>query len=410
MDFWAWLVQSGLISGDPTYYSSGRATSAEYAHAIREAIRHLPYDLNARADFYNRLQQASGFAGDYNYYVSGDIAQSEYENLINVASGALRDRAYTANPVSTPANPAPAPAPAPSPTPPPTPPPPVPQPPAPPPVPTPTPIDYRARAAALYPFLPPSLLDIFAEKWAESGDPDLALAETRADSRYDSYFPGIKRSDGSLRMSESEYLGRIDGYHMALSQYGLNSTLFSNHFTEMIEGELDPSELATRLGAAYDQIITAMPTVRDYYSANYGVALTDEAIFASFIDPELGNAILNQRIAVSQIGGAGAAYGFQLDLAFAERIRQQGVNFGQANQAFAEAAYQIPVLNALAQRFDTNDPNVDIGEFTSASIFQDPNQMRRFNRLRNASTSSFTETLGGVATTQSGAVVGLSQR
>lgn len=286
--------------------------------------------------------------------------------------------------------------------------PPVPQPPPPPPPPASTPIDYRARAAALYPFLPPSLLDVFAEKWADTGDVDLALAETRADSRYDSYFPGIKRADGSLRMSESEYLGRIDGYHMALSQFGLNSTVFSNHFVEMIEGDLDPSELASRLGAAYDQIITAMPGVRAFYSANYGVDMTDEAIFASFIDPDLGNAILNQRIAVSQIGGAGAAFGFQIDLAFAERIRQQGLGATQANKAFAEAAYQIPILDTLARRFDT-DPDVDLIEFTNASIFADPAQIRRLNRIRGAETSSFTDPLGTIRTGSDFAVTGLGE-
>lgn len=412
MDFWDWLVHTGLISGDASAYRTGKygdgniVSSADYQHALRTAMANLSgaSDPTARYEFFRRLQQAGGLVAtdSLDYWADPARTPTEFEQVVSAATprlvGALPSGSGSVpSPVPTPT---PTPEPRPNPT--------TPTP-TPTPTPTSTPVDFRARAAALYPFLPPSLLDIFADKWAASGDPNLALAETRADSRYDSYFPGIKRSDGSLRMSEAEYLGRIDGYHMALSQFGLNSTVFSNHFIEMIEGDLDPSELASRLSSAYDQVITAMPGVREFYATNYGVDLTDEAIFASFIDPELGNAILNQRIAVSQIGGAGAAFGFQIDLAFAERIRQRGLGASQANQAFAEAAYQIPILDTLAQRFDT-DPTFDLSEFAGASIFADPAQLRRIKRIRGAEASTFSENLGGVRTGEDFAVTGLSPR
>lgn len=296
----------------------------------------------------------------------------------------------------------------------------APAPPSPPPIPdvptpdepatpTPEPIDWRARAAALLPYLPPALLDVFATNWERSGDANLALAETRSDPRYDSFFPGIKREDGSLRLSESEYLSRVDGYKLALGQYGLNPGVFQNQFVGMIEGELTVPEFAARLGAAYDQILGQMPEVREFYAAEYGLALSDQAIFASFIDPEIGNAVLERRITSAQIGGAGLAQGFGVDLAYAESLRERGVSGSQAQQFFGEAAFQIPVLDRLAGRFGV-DRDVDLGEFTQASIFADPAQRRRFDRLRRAESSTFTDQSGVVARSEDRTIRGLSQR
>ncbi|HLE81843.1 MAG TPA: hypothetical protein VJA25_11175, partial [Dehalococcoidia bacterium] len=88
MNFWQWLVQAGLIAGDPNYYL-GQVAPEEYAHAIRTAINNLNYasDPTAKTEFYRRLKEAGAYEGDPNYYASGGIAQSEIDNLINVSSG-----------------------------------------------------------------------------------------------------------------------------------------------------------------------------------------------------------------------------------------------------------------------------------------------------------------------------------
>lgn len=97
MEFWQWLVQSGLIKGDPTYYSSGKATADEYKHAIRTAIGGLATasDPRAATELYNRLKAAGAISGDMNYYIGGKAAPAEIENLINVA-GTFFDKQPTA--------------------------------------------------------------------------------------------------------------------------------------------------------------------------------------------------------------------------------------------------------------------------------------------------------------------------
>ncbi len=271
------------------------------------------------------------------------------------------------------------------------------------------PIDFRAAAANLFPTFPPALLDVFADAWARFGDPNLALAEVRQNPLYDTIFPGLKRDDGSLRMTESEYLARIDGYKLALSQFNLNPSNFSGRFVEMVEGELTAGQFASRLSSAFDQIITQMPEIREFYSNNFGIGMTDESIFASFLDTDLGDAILNRRISQAQIGGSGAAAGFNIDLAFSERLRQRGLGLAQAQGFFGDAASRLPTLSRLATRFGL-DKSFDITEFAGANIFGDPVQQRRIGRLLGASASSFSERLGTVRTEDDLTLSGLSPR
>ena len=270
-------------------------------------------------------------------------------------------------------------------------------------------IDFRSRAQALFPWLPPALLDIFADAWATTGDRELALAITRADPQYDQFFPGIKRADGSLRLSEAEYLARIDGYKLALTQFNLNPANFSGQFAQMIEGELTAGQFASRLSSAFEDIITSMPEIREFYAENFGIAMTDESIFASFLDPDLGDAIINRRISQAQIGGAGAAAGFTIDLAFTEQLRQQGLQLGTAQAFFGDAAFQVPVLTRLALRFGL-DKTFDITEFAAGTILGDPAERRRQRRLFGGESSSFSERLGTVRTEESLAISGLSPR
>lgn len=271
-------------------------------------------------------------------------------------------------------------------------------------------IDYRARVAALYPWLPDELVQVFADAWAESGDQALALAQMRAHSSYDSYFPGIKREDGSLRMSEQEWFSTREAYARLFTEFGLNSDLFSSRFTELMEGSVSAAELAARLGAAYDQIITNIPQVREAFARFGGIDLTDAAIFAAFIDPDIGQAILNRQISVALVGGEAFARGFDINQGFAERLTFGGVDQFAARSFFADAEGRLPTLDELARRFRDPDSTFDVEELAEASIFGSAGQSRRLRRLLAAESSLFTEQTGKVATGSDLAVTGLSAR
>ena len=88
MNLFEWLVHVGLIEGDPTYYSSGKATPDEFKHAIQTAMDNLQYatDPTAKAEFWKRLVDAGAIKGDPTYYSEGKASADEIAHAVNVAS------------------------------------------------------------------------------------------------------------------------------------------------------------------------------------------------------------------------------------------------------------------------------------------------------------------------------------
>jgi hypothetical protein len=91
-NFWQWLVQAGIIQGDPNYYTSGQAGEAEYQHAIRTAVNAATNhpDPAIRYQLWKQLTDSGAIQGDHNYYAGGQASQSEIDHAINVASSAFK--------------------------------------------------------------------------------------------------------------------------------------------------------------------------------------------------------------------------------------------------------------------------------------------------------------------------------
>ena len=410
MDFWQWLVFYKLIEGDPTYYSSGQATEAEYAHAIDVAMGNTRVGSANRKALVDRLWASGLYQGDKSYWYTANWAGADRDNFMAASTGL-----GTSQPGGGTPSPPPSGGSVPS----------VPDPTdddtdndadnsgtpgpggvAPPDVP---PFDYHGAARLVAPWLPDALVGVFAEAWKEYGSADLALAAVRQDPSYDSYFPGNRRDNGSLRMSEQEYLAQRGAYSTLLLEYGLNPGIFEHNFTDLIAGDVSAAEFAQRLEASYSQIVTNFDEVRQVYSQYYGIDMSDEAIFASFLDEETGQAILERRIAVSQVGGAAAVQGYGLGEDYAGRLVNAGLTQQSALQFFGRAANELPTLQRLATRYNDPDSSVDSTEFTEFGVFQDPTQTQRFRRLRAAETSAFTEQ-GLPRFGDAGELTGLRQR
>lgn len=269
-------------------------------------------------------------------------------------------------------------------------------------------VNYLEQVRTLYPWLPRELVKVFADAWTDTGDRDLAYATMQQSDAYEKYFPGNRRADGSVRMDEQTYFSTIDAYNRLLSDFGLNPKVFKGKFVNWIEGDVSPSEVAERLGSAYEQIVTNIPQVREFYASTYGIQMSDQAIFASFLDPDIGDAILNRRISVAQIGGEGLARGFDTDLVpFAERLADAGLSQQEARGFFAQAERQLPLLERLAERHADPDDTFDLGEFADAAIFGDSEQARRIRRLLDAEASLFSEQLGTFGVDESMRLTGL---
>jgi hypothetical protein len=228
-------------------------------------------------------------------------------------------------------------------------------------------------------------------------------------SAYDTYFPGNRREDGSLRLEEVDYFNRIDSYRNALMGVNVNPEVFEDKMAGLIEGDVGEAEFTTRVESMYERVLESSTDIRDYYAANYGLDLTQEAIVASFLDPDVGNAVLNRQIAISEIGGEAAIRGFDVDIGYAEELEATGMRREQAQALFGRAGLDVETLNVLARRHADPDDTFDLEEFTQAEVFDDPTQRRRMRRLVAQERSSFTGA-GSIREERTGGVTGLRER
>ncbi len=233
---------------------------------------------------------------------------------------------------------------------------------------------------------------IWTEAYIDTGDPTLSVEAVRRSPQYDQVFPGNRRDDGSLRYDEATYQGITESFEDSLLSVNVNPDLFRSKFPELVAGLVSPTEFNTRVQTMYENVIEAAPQIRDFYAREYGTDMTDSGIVASFLDPDIGDAIINRRITVAEVGGEAATRGFDIARRAAESLVQAGVGRGEAQQLFGAAAIQLPVLDVLAERHADIDDDFNIEEFTAASIFDDPEQRRRMRRLVAQERSLFGQT------------------
>lgn len=263
----------------------------------------------------------------------------------------------------------------------------------------------------LMPWMPDELIQVYNEAFIEYGDPEFAWAAVRQSPQYEQYFAGNRRDDGTVRMTEQEYTAVKEGYDDVFRSVGLNPNLFNEQYVDLIEGDVSPDELMRdRVLPVYERVLEATPDIMARYAADWGLEMTPEAILAAALDPDrVGAAILNKQIALSEIGGEAASSGYDIDIEFAERMLEAGLDRGMADQLFAKAEYLQPVLSTLAARHADPDDEFDLEQFVGAELFQDPTQRRRIRRLMAQESSTFT---GGAqvdfARSRIGGVAGLS--
>ena len=258
--------------------------------------------------------------------------------------------------------------------------------------------EFLQLAKSLFPYLPDDVINKYVDYYAESDkNIDVALGKLRQDPIYDDYFPGNKRADRTVRYNEAEYLAVKESYKLSLEDFGLNPELFDDTFSNLIAGDVSPSEFRTRIGVTFEGIKSNIPQVKEFYSANYGIDLTDEAIFASALKPELGEQILNKQIAVSQIGGEArrAGFGDTISLEKAQELQAAGITQAQARQLFQEAQLEVPRIQELQARGGREVEDVfGVEDFTEAAVFRSPEELEEVRVLEAEEASRFTPMTG----------------
>jgi len=260
---------------------------------------------------------------------------------------------------------------------------------------------YAELAQSLYPNMPPDVLALFADEWARTGDPQVAIAEVRRSDAYEIAFPGNKRPDGTVKFDEVTYTGLKESYIGTLQEYGIprntSVDLLTDRFTGLIEGEVSAREFAQRVDAVYQGIQENIPEVTEFYRENFGLELTPEAIFVGALDPTVGEEIVAGRITTAQIGGEAARAGFEITGDFAQRLQRAGISQAQARQLFTSAQAELPRLQELQARGGVEQPEqFTLEQFTEAAVFQSPEELEEIRQLEAEEQSRFTP-IGGAA-------------
>jgi len=215
-----------------------------------------------------------------------------------------------------------------------------------------------------------------------------------------------------VRYDEDTYLAVRESYADSLLSVGVNPDLFTARFGDLIEGAVSPAEFSSRVESVYTRVIDAAPAVRERMNNYYGSGMTDQAIIASFMDPDIGQAILEKRIAVSEVGAEASVRGFNIVQDFANRLYEAGTDTtSEAAQFFSLAGNLLPTLGVLTARH--NDPNdsFTLENFAASEIFGDPNQRRRIRTLMAQERSTFNTGANTLlAQTQEGGLTGLTER
>lgn len=258
------------------------------------------------------------------------------------------------------------------------------------------------------------LADIYRTQYEVTGDAVLALEDVRASDTYRQIFAGNVRPDGSLRYDENTYQNILESFEDTLLSAGLNPDIFGSQMIAMLEGNTSPAEFATRVESVRSRMLSsnALPQVAQFYTDSYGIEMTDSAILASLLDPDIGEGIVSERLAVSEIGAEAAIRNFDIDLGFAQMLSGYGIEGQyQAAEFFGQAATVVPTMSILAARHADPNDVFDLNTFIDASLRDDPAELRRMSRLRAQERSTFT---GGAqldyVRTQSGGTTGLAQQ
>ena len=280
--------------------------------------------------------------------------------------------------------------------------------------------DAKEYARLNYSWLGDDLVDTFLQEFnTNGGDEEEALRNLRTTQAYKDKFPGIFREDGTtLRIDtdtpELDYIKIREDYSNLLQDYNLNPEYFEDQIETLFQNDVAPLVFEQRLNVAYNSLFPQFDAVKQYYVNNYPNIfpstedITDEAIFASFISEDVSSDIIEQRVNVSQIGGAFLEQDFAISQEQAQRLVSAGLSGTGAQQLAARAETQLPRLQRLARRFTGREDIFGLSEFIESEVFGEGVADQIRERLEAEQATVFTRE-GGAAVTQAG-VTGLVEQ
>lgn len=126
----------------------------------------------------------------------------------------------------------------------------------------------------------------FQETAATSASDSEVVAKLRQTSQYKQRFPAMVRADGSMRMTEAQYLDQETAYRQVLRQGGVSADRMDNpaDFVGFFDSEQDPNELKQRVDI-WNNVKSAGRDYQDAFYVYAGMRVSNEDLYAAVVDP-----------------------------------------------------------------------------------------------------------------------------
>ena len=240
-------------------------------------------------------------------------------------------------------------------------------------------------------WLPQSLIDAYAQGYADGGTTDSAVRAMRQHPEYTTYFPGNLDENGEARYDEGIYMAVVEDFKVTVTEAGLPPDTFTDEqYGTLISQDVSANEFQTRVTAVTTGVLTRSDEVRAYYMNAYGVEVTDADIILSVMAPDMGDARLAEKINIAQIGGAAGESGFSLTRSLADELENIGVNYTQAQQIFQQAGIDLPTLDRLSRRHQDPNDTFDLEDYLDVAAFARVDALRDYANMLSAERTMFT--------------------
>lgn len=141
----------------------------------------------------------------------------------------------------------------------------------------------------------------FQDVAASSASDAEVVAKLRQTSQYKARFQGLMRDDGSMRMTEAQYIDQENAYRNLLQQYGVTSDHMDNpaDYVGFFQSEIAPQELKQRLDV-YQNVKTSGQDLQDAFYVYAGMRVSTDDLYSAVVDPAASQRLteeFNQKVA-----------------------------------------------------------------------------------------------------------------
>lgn len=195
-----------------------------------------------------------------------------------------------------------------------------------------------------------SLGDWAWQKYLAGDSVDQIMLDLQGTPEYKARFPAMAQLQAQGRgISEAAYISYESSIRELHQQYGLPPGLYDTN-EQIAQGLLNHvsyDEAKFRAQAAAAAAYTAPESVKQKFAARLGVANTQSALMAAYLDDTRAIPLLEQQYAAAQVQGAAADQGIDVANQRADELAARGTTYAQALQGFG----QVRQTEALGSGF-----------------------------------------------------------